>query len=114
MNKITMNKYGNWRDSDGRVGTTIDQYPSLKVFMIDIWERYRPFGGKCLFDRLRLKQVGNTDQLICEDIDSKFYREEVENYYLTRPDRYIDLRQHYFCSEYKSDIWSAGECIKPL
>ena len=108
-NPVKKNKYGNYTDRDGRVGKDLDQYDTLKDFMTDIWLRYRPYGRKLYFEKVKLYQVEDTDELICKDKNSKFYNEKVENYYITRPDRYIKLKQHYKCNKHLHDIYSNGK-----
>ena len=90
--------YNKWTDKNGGLGEHPDQYPTLKHFMADIWKRYRPWGGKQYFIKSKLFQVLDTDELICMDENSKFYKQTVENYYLTRP-LYSELKSHYFASK---------------
>lgn len=98
-------RWGDMKDPDGRVGKYPDQYESLHSFMSDVWRRYRPYKGKQFFSREGLYQITNTDELICKNKESKFYGHIVENYYLTRPTPYKELKQHYYCSVRKHKVY---------
>lgn len=93
------------KDPDNRVGEHPDQYETLKDFMVDVWSRYRPHGGKHFFSEEGIYQIAGTDELICKNEESRFYNQVVENYYLTRPRRYNELRQHYFCNTRKHKVY---------
>ena len=102
---VRKTKWGNMKDPSNRVGEHPDQYETLKEFMVDVWSRYRPWGGKCFFSEEGLYQISNTDELICKNEESKFYGQVVENYYLTRPSPYKELKQHYFCNIHKHKVY---------
>ena len=91
---VSENKYGDLKDTNGRVGKYADQYQTLQIFVDDIWMRYRPFGGKCFFEEQGIYPVAGTTNLISKNKESKFFNRVVDNRYLTR-DRYADLKQHY-------------------
>ena len=93
---VRKTKYGNYKDRNNSVGEFIDQYETLEEFAYDIFERYRPFGGKCYFEKSFLVQIKQTKLLICKDIDSKFYKQTIDNPYIIYPKVYNELRQHYF------------------
>ena len=93
-NPVRKTVYGDMKNPKGRVGEYPDQYETLQAFVDDVWSRYRPWGGKCFFEKMKIFPMVNRKQLVCKDPNSKFFEEKVENRYVTR-EEYKDLRQHY-------------------
>ena len=101
---VRENTWGDMKDTKGRVGIYIDQYETLEEFIMDVWTRFRPHGGKEFLEAQGVEQVGDSDEMVCDNKDSKFFYHKAPNLYLTRPKRYEELRQHYFCGIRKFEI----------
>ena len=93
-NPVRYNEYGNMKDPSGSVGEYPDQYETLQAFVNDVWMRYRPWGGKCFYEKMRIFGMTDRKKLVSKDPNSKFFEEVADNRYVTN-DRYSDLKQHY-------------------